>query len=323
MKIILPGGSGQVGTVLARAFHAEGHEVIVLSRSPKPAPWRTIAWDGATVGDWAAEVDGADVVINLAGRSVNCRYDAANRQAILDSRLDSVRAVGRAITQATRPPPTWLQAATATIYRHRYDAPNDDVTGEVGGTEPDAPSTWKFSIDVAHAWESMAIQACPRSTRLVLLRSAMTMSPDPDGVFDVLLGLARRGLGGRMGNGRQYVSWIHDDDFVAATRFLIEHTELSGPINLASPHPLPNGQFMRDLRRAAGVRLGLPAAEWMLAVGAFFMRTETELILKSRYVVPRRITDAGFTFRFPDWPAAASDLCTRWKPMAAASADAP
>jgi uncharacterized protein (TIGR01777 family) len=309
MKIILPGGSGQVGTILARAFHADGHEVVVLSRSPAHAPWRTVPWDGAIVGPWAAEMDGADVVINLAGRSVNCRYTPANRRAILDSRVASTTAVGRAIAQVKRPPPTWLQASTATLYSHRFDADNDDVTGQIGGGGPD---TWRFSIEVGQAWEAAAVAACPPTTRLVLLRSAMTMSPDRGGVFDVLLGLVRHGLGGTSGNGKQFVSWIHEDDFVAAVRFLIDHRELSGPINLASPRPLPNAEFMRDLRAAWGTRVGLPAAGWMLAVGARLMRTETELVLKSRRVTPRKLPEAGFRFAFEDWPAAAADLCRRW-----------
>ncbi len=259
MKVILPGGSGQVGAVLARAFHAAGDEVVVLSRSPAPAPWRTVAWDAATVGPWAAELDGADVVINLAGRSVNCRYTPANRRAITASRVDSARAVGRAIGQRARPPPSWLQAATATIYDHRRDADNDDVTGAIGGpAAAGAPDTWRFSLGVARAWEAAAAEACPAGTRLVLLRSAMTMSPDPGGVFDVLLGLVRHGLGGTTGDGRQFVSWIHDDDFVRAVRFLIDRGDLAGPVNLSSPRPLPNAEFMRDLRAVWGARVGLP-----------------------------------------------------------------
>ncbi len=310
MKIVLPGGSGQVGTVLARAFHAAGDEVVVLTRSPASAPWRTVAWDAVTVGDWARELDGADVVINLAGRSVNCRYTPANRRAITASRVDSTRAVGRAIAACGRPPHTWLQASTATLYSDRTDADNDDVTGHIGGGGPD---TWRFSIDVATAWEAAAVEAVPPATRLVLLRSAMTMSPDRGGVFDVLLGLVRHGLGGTTGSGRQYVSWIHDEDFVRAVRFLIGRPDLAGPVNLCSPRPLPNAEFMRALRAAWGTRFGLPASGWVLSLGAVLMRTETELVLKSRRVTPRRLSDAGFTFAFPDWPAAAAELCARWK----------
>ena len=311
MKIVIPGGSGQVGTLLARAFVADGHEVVVFSRQPTPAPWRTVCWDGRSVGAWTSEIEGADVVINLAGRSVNCRYTARNRRLILESRLQSTRAVGEAIAQAACPPRLWLQASTATIYAHRYDAANDETTGILGGGEPDAPSTWRFSIDVARAWEEAAQAIDLTHTRLVLMRSAMTMSPDAGGIFAVLLGLVRHGMGGTCGDGRQYVSWIHDRDFLRAIYWLIEHAELMGPINLASPNPVPNAEFMRTLRRVWGTRIGLPATRWMLEVGAFLLRTESELILKSRRVVPGRLLESGFTFEFPIWQAAAEDLCRR------------
>ena len=312
MKIVIPGGSGQVGTLLARAFVGDGHEVVVLSRRVRHAQWRMVRWDGETVGDWAKEVDGADVVINLAGRSVNCRYHAANRRAIVDSRVKSTRAVGEAIAKAVRPPKVWLQASTATIYADRYDAANDERTGILGGDEPGVPSTWQFSVDVAKAWERAAEEATTPRTRKVLLRSAMTMSPDRGGILDVLLGLVRRGLGGTCGSGKQFVSWIHERDFVRAIYWLIEH-DVAGAVNLTSPNPLPNAQFMRALRHAWGTRIGLPASRWMLEIGALFMRTETELILKSRRVIPGRLLEAGFKFEFPAWPEAAAELCERWR----------
>jgi uncharacterized protein (TIGR01777 family) len=312
MKIVLPGGTGQVGTLLARSFVKDGHEVIVFSRAPQQAPWRVVHWDGESPGDWTAELDGADVVINLAGRSVNCRYCARNRATILDSRLKSTRAVGAAIARAQRPPRVWLQMSTATIYAHRYDAPNDEATGILGGSEPDVPDTWRFSIDVATAWEQAATEAAAPQTRQVLLRSAMVMSPDRGGVFDTLLGLVRRGLGGTSGDGRQYVSWIHDVDFVRSIYWLIEH-DLAGPVNLAAPNPVPNAEFMRALRRAWGSWFGLTATRWMLEMGAFFLRTETELVLKSRRVIPGRLLESGFHFGFPTWEAAAVDLCHRWR----------
>ena len=312
MKIAIPGGSGQVGTLLARSFHAEGDDVVVLSRRPKHVPWRVVSWDAATLGPWASEVDGADVVINLTGRSVNCRYTAANRKEILDSRVLSTRVIGQAIGQARQPPPVWLQASTATIYAHRYDAPNDEATGIIGGEEPDAPNSWKFSIDVARAWEGTLSEATVPDTRKVALRSAMTMSPDRGGIFDTLLGLVRRGLGGIAGDGRQFVSWIHYEDFIAAIRWLIER-DIAGVVNVAAPNPVPNAEFMRELRKAAGVGIGLPATRRMLEIGAILMRTETELILKSRRVVPRRLLESGFTFRYPDWRRAAVDLCRQWR----------
>lgn len=315
MKVVISGGSGQVGTVLARSFHAKGDEVLVLSRSRAPAPWQVESWDGETLGKWAAELDGADVVINLAGRSVNCRYHAENRNLIMESRIKSTRAVGQAIAQARRPPRVWLQASTATIYAHRYDAPNDEATGILGGNEPNAPDTWRFSIDVARAWERALDEAIVPNTRKVKLRSAMTMSPDRDGIFDTLLRLVRFGLGGRSGDGRQYISWIHSVDFIRAIDWLIEHGEIDGPVNLAAPDPLPNAEFMAVLRDAWGISFGLPAAEWMLAIGARMIRTETELLLKSRRVVPGRLLNEGFSFYFPMWPQAARDLCDQWRKM--------
>jgi uncharacterized protein len=313
MKIVIPGGTGQVGVVLARAFQRDGHEVVVLSRSGTAGPWRAVRWDAETLGDWAREIEGADVVINLAGRSVNCRYNDENRKTIVDSRVKSTTALGKAIAQAKRPPRVWLQASTATIYAHRYDAPNDEATGILGGGEASAPDTWRFSIDVARAWERAADEAQTPQTRKVLLRSAMVMSPDPDGIFDTLLRLVRFGLGGTSGDGRQYISWIDDEDFVRAVYWLIEHGEMAGPVNLAAPEPLPNAAFMRTLREAWGTRIGLPATAWMLEIGAVFLRTETELILKSRRVVPGRLLSSGFSFRFPAWRAAAEDLCRRWR----------
>jgi uncharacterized protein (TIGR01777 family) len=308
MKVVIPGGSGQVGTVLARALHGE-HEVVVLSRSGRSAPWRTVPWDGATLSGWAAEVDGADVVINLAGRSVNCRYGARNRKEILDSRLDSTRVVGEAIRAARKPPAVWLQASTATIYAHRFDAPNDEATGILGGGEGDAPETWRFSIDVATRWERALDEAETPRTRRVKLRSAMIMSPDEGGIFATILGLVRLRLGGAAAGGSQFVSWIHHEDFVRAVGFLIARPDLSGPVNVSSPNPLPYAEFIRDVREAAGVRVGLPATRLMLEVGAFVMRSETELVLKSRRVVPGRLLDAGFAFRFPTWRDAVSNLC--------------
>jgi uncharacterized protein len=312
MKVVIPGGSGQVGTILARALDNDGHDVVVLSRRPGTTRWRTIAWDGATMGAWATEIDGSDVVINLAGRSVNCRYTPANRRDILDSRVNSTRVVGSAIAQARRPPRAWLQASTATIYAHRFDAPNDEAAGVIGGHEPDTPSAWNFSIDVAHAWERAFEDATTPKTRKVTLRSAMTMSPDPGGIFDALLALVRHGLGGTAADGRQFVSWIHFEDFVHAIRWLIDHEEIDGVVNVAAPNPIPNEEFMQALRDASGTRVGLPATKWMLEIGALFMRTETELILKSRRVVPRRLLERGFVFEYPTWEPAAHDLFRRW-----------
>lgn len=313
MKVVIPGGSGQIGRILAREMLAEGHDVTVLSRRPSGEPWRAIFWDGKSLGSWMKEIDGSDVVINLAGRTVNCRYTEANRREILESRVNSTRAIGEAIAEAARPPRLWLQASTATIYAHRFDAANDEATGLVGGQEPGAPWAWKFSVDVARAWEDALMEADTPRTRRLALRSAMTMSPDSGGIFETLLGLVRRGLGGSAGDGKQFVSWIHFADFLRAIHWLIEHDEMEGVVNVAAPHPLPNADFMRTLRQMAGVPIGLPTARWMLEVGAVLMRTETELILKSRRVVPGRLLERGFAFRYRKWEGAARDLMGLWR----------
>jgi len=232
----------------------------------------------------------------LTGRNVNCRYTPANREEILESRVSSTRVVGQAIARAARPPGLWLQASTATIYAHRYDRPNDEYSGILGGGETNAPSSWNFSIDVARAWERAFDEAATAGTRKVALRSAMTLSPDAGGVFDTLLCLARHGLGGSAGDGKQYMSWIHHEDFIAAVRWLIDRDDFEGVVNVAAPNPLLNAEFMRVLRQASGNPLGLPARTWMLELGAIFLRTETELILKSRWVLPTKAVEEGFEF---------------------------
>ncbi|TYK43754.1 TIGR01777 family oxidoreductase [Actinomadura decatromicini] len=310
MKVVIPGGTGQVGTVLRRALTGAGHEVVVLTRNPRSG--REVRWDGETLGPWADEViDGSDVVINLAGRSVSCRYTPANLQEMMDSRVRSTRVVGEAIAGATRPPRVWLQMSTATIYAHRFDAPNDEATGVIGGDEEGVPRYWGYSVEIAKAWERAQENAETPSTRKVALRSAMVMSPDRGGVFDVLLWLARLGLGGPVAGGGQYVSWIHDRDFVRATEFLVERDDLEGPVNLAAPGPLPQRELMRALRAAWRVPVGLPATKWMAELGALAIRSDTELLLKSRRVVPGRLTQAGFSFEHPEWPEAAADLAGR------------
>jgi hypothetical protein len=221
--------------------------------------------------------------------------------------------VGEAIAQASQPPKLWMNASTATIYRHAMDRPMDEIDGEIGGNEPGLPSAWRFSYDVATSWERTFFAAATPHTRKVALRSAITLSPDRGGVFETLLQLVRLGLGGTNGSGKQYVSWVHDVDFVRAVDFLIGRDDIDRCVNIASPNPLPNRDFMAALRRAYGTPIGLPATSWMLEIGAVFLRTETELLLKSRRVVPRRLVDAGFAFQFPDWSSAAVDLVERWR----------
>lgn len=313
MKIVIPGGTGQVGGILRRAFADAGQEVVVLSRRPEQleAGVRHVVWDGRTLGAWADEIDGADVVVNLAGRSVSCRYTDANLAQMMDSRVDSTRVVGEAIAKAERPPHTWLQMSTATIYAHRYDAANDEAAGIIGGAEPDVPGYWEFSVRIAKNWEAAQAEADTPGTRKVALRAAMVMSPDRGGVFDVMLRMVRLQLGGAVAGGRQYVSWIHDQDFVRATEFLIAHDDLDGPVNLAAPGPQPHRDFMRTLRRASGTRVGLPATAGMAKLGAVALRTDAELLLKSRRVVPGRLLEAGFAFDYPTWETAAADLVSR------------
>ncbi|HEX2077729.1 MAG TPA: TIGR01777 family oxidoreductase [Longimicrobium sp.] len=310
MKIVIPGGTGQIGRVLVKALRARGDEVVVLSRGGAREPGM-VAWDGRTLGPWANEVDGADAVINLAGRSVNCRYHKTNLTEMLASRIDSTRAVAQAIERASRPPRVWLQASTATIYAHRFDAPNDEATGVIGGHEPDVPGYWRYSIEIAQAWERELAAANTPCTRRVAMRMAIVMAPDPGGTFGILRRITRLGLGGPIAGGAQYVSWIHDRDLARAVAWLLDREEIEGAVNLAAPEPLPQRELMRALRAAAGVPIGLPATRWMLEIAALLHRTDTELLLKSRRVVPARLLDAGFRFDFPSWPAAARDLVAR------------
>jgi len=340
MKLILAGATGQIGRILLRDFLRDttaSHDLVVLTRDPSaftssnlPSPLvtnpptltaadvttaptlRVFRWDARTLGPWSSELDGADAVINLTGRSVNCRYTRRNLAAMLSSRVESTRVIGEAIARAAHPPRVWLQMSTATIYAHRFDAPNDEATGLIGGSEPDVPRYWDKSIEIARAWEETLFSAPTPHTRKVALRSAMVMSPDRAGVFDTLAKLARRGLGGAHGDGRQYVSWIHEHDFTAAIRFLLAREDINGPVNLASPGPVPNATFQTVLRHALLAPIGLRSPACLLKIGAFFLRTDTELLLKSRRVIPGRLLENGFTFRYPDWPSAAIELAGRW-----------
>ena len=327
MRILLPGGSGQVGSILAWHLHATGHEVTVLSRTPQPHshPWRTLPWDGLTPGPWASEIDRSDAVIHLSGRSVNCRYNAANRQAIFDSRIKPTLLLGEVIAASPTPPRLWMNASTSTFYRHALDRTQDEFTGELGdlpserGTREPAnlPETWSFSIDVASRWEQAFLSIPTPRTHKIRLRSSMVMSPDPGGVFSVLSKLARTGLGGSIGSGRQFVSWMHDLDYCRATDLLLAQPEITeetnGVVNMTAPEPLPNREFMRALRQAWRMPIGLPATEWMIEIGTFLMRSESELVLKSRRVVPTLLLKHGFKFDFPTWPAAACDLVARMR----------
>jgi uncharacterized protein (TIGR01777 family) len=304
--IVIPGGSGFIGRAVTRFFETYGWNVIVLSRRADVAVEgaTVIPWDGRSLGQWTAAIEGADVLLNLAGRHVNCRYHARNRTEIERSRVDSTAVLGQAIAQAHRNPRVWINSSTATIYRHAEDRPQDESTGEIGSG---------FSVNVATAWEKTFFDAPTPGVRKMAIRTAMVMGVGRGGPFNVFYTLVRLRLGGRMGSGTQYMSWVHIEDFCRAIEFLIDRDDLEGIFNIASPNPLPNAQFMSDLRRAAGVSFGLPATRWMLEIGAFFLRTETELPLKSRWVVPTRLQRCGFEFQHRDWYSAAVDLVNQLK----------
>ncbi len=230
---------------------------------------------------------------------------------MMDSRVDSARVVGEAIAAAAGPPRVWLQMSTATVYAHRFDAPNGEATGLVGGSEPDVPDYWEYSVRIARNREAAQEAAATPATRKVALRSAMVLGPDRCGVFDVLAWPGSVWVGRSRAGGRQYVSWIHEPDFVRAVRFLAEREESAGPVDLAAPKPLPHRELMREVRRANGMPLGLSATRWTAELGAFALRTDTELLLKSRRVVPGRLLGAGFAFDFPHCADAARELVAR------------
>lgn len=305
-RIILAGGSGFLGRALAGHFQKAGHEIVILARAPISG-WndvRQISWDARTRGHWAKELEGATAVINLVGRSVNCRYHERNRRQILESRVLSTRILGEVISECKMPPPVWLNASTATIYRHTY-GPAWDESGEIGGT---LEAKDEFSVEVATAWERALNQARTQTTRKVALRAAMVLGTDKNSVFPALGILARIGLGGKMADGRQFVSWIHQADFCRAVDWLINHNDLSGPVNVCAPNPVTNAEMMKLVRDVCRRPFGLAATRWMLEIGAIFLRTETELIIKSRRVIPGRLIKSGFEFQFPFLRGALEDL---------------
>jgi uncharacterized protein (TIGR01777 family) len=308
-RIILAGGSGFLGQTLASYFKERGFEIVVLTRTPGHADEgdHQSRWDGRTLGPWQRELEDATAVINLTGKSVNCRYHARNRQEILDSRVNSTRVLGEAIKRCIRPPEVWLNASTATLYRHTFSEAWNEA-GEIAAT-PEAKDA--FSIEVGQAWERTFNQAETAGTRKVAMRLAMVLGMGGNSVFPVLRRLVRFGLGGKMGSGRQFVSWIHEVDFCRAAEWLIGKEDFHGPINIAAPNPITNEQMMNTLRKVLGVQIGLPATQWMLEIGAFFLRTETELIIKSRRVIPCELLESGFQFQFATIAQAFENLCSR------------
>lgn len=305
-RIVLAGGSGFLGRALAGHFRNAGWDAVILTRSPNPKGdgIREAHWDGCTIAPWQQELDGAIAVVNLTGKSVNCRYNPANRKEILESRVNATRVIGEAIGRSANPTEVWLNASTATVYKHTFGKPWDE-SGEI---EAASDARDAFSVEVAQAWEGALDKAATPQTRKVAMRMGMVVGLDKNSVFPVLRRLVRLGLGGRMGNGRQYVTWMHIVDYCRAVEWLISHDNLRGSVNVVAPNPVPNSEMMRVLRRIYGVPFGLPAAEWMLEIGAVIMRTETELIIKSRRVVPGRLLESGFQFQFPTLEEALRDL---------------
>ncbi|OOQ60809.1 TIGR01777 family oxidoreductase [Mucilaginibacter pedocola] len=299
-KIVLAGGNGYLGTVLAKYYKNLAEEIILLSRKPAATIGniKTLVWDGETEGDWAEALNGADMLINLCGKNVNCRYTEKNKAEIIRSRVVPTTLLGKVIGKLAQPPKLWINLASATIYRHAEDHAQDEATGEIG---------YGFSIDVCKQWEQCFFDADTPNTRKVALRHGIALGRS-DSVFPRLLNLVRFGLGGKQGDGEQYIAWIHEYDTARITEFLIEHTELDGVINCAAPEAAKNKDLMRIIRKAYGVPFGLPAPQWLLEIGAKIIGTETELILKSRWVAPKRLLDAGFVFSFPKAEHAVHDV---------------
>ncbi|WP_345955186.1 TIGR01777 family oxidoreductase [Mucilaginibacter sp. PAMB04168] len=299
-KIILAGGNGYLGTVLANYYQSLAEQVIILSRKAAPAKGNitTLVWDGKTEGAWTTALQGADVVINLCGKNVNCRYNERNKQEILLSRIVPTTLLGKVIENLAQPPRLWINVTSATIYRHAEDHPQDEATGEIGEG---------FSVDICKQWEQSFFNCHTPATRKVALRMGIVLGRS-DGVFPRLLNLVKLGMGGKQGNGQQKVGWVHEHDAASITHWLMEHDDLDGTINCTAPNTVGNAELMRIIRKTYGMPFGLPAPAWLLAIGAVVIGTETELILKSRWVAPKRLLDAGYRFQFGNAEAAVRDI---------------
>ena len=299
-KIILAGGNGYIGNVLAGYYRNLADEVIILSRSFKPADGniKTLIWDGQAEGPWTNEMEGAELLVNLCGKNVNCRYTEENKRKIIDSRVKPTRLLGSVIASLKNPPALWINVTSATVYRHAEDRPQDEETGETG---------YGFSIDVCRQREAAFFNAGRLKTRKVALRMGIVLGHS-DGVFPRLLNLVKAGMGGKQGNGEQYISWVHERDAARCTEWLLQHQEISGIINCTAPVAIKNADFMKTLRMAYGIPFGLPAPAWLLEMGAIMIGTETELILKSRWVTPERLLDAGYQFQFEKAAYAIQDI---------------
>lgn len=306
-KIVIAGGTGFIGQAMAQRWVAD-NEIIILSRQLPTEnnaygakvigdKIRIVKWDGTHMGGWTKYLDGADILINLAGKSVNCRYNEANKAEIFRSRLDATKVLGEAVNCMKNPPKLWINAASATIYRHAEDRPQDEYTGEI---ESD------FSVQVCKQWEQTFYDQYTPRTRKVALRTAITLGNG--GVMMPYFNLLKFGLGGRQGSGRQMYSWVHVTDLCRVVEYLYEHEAMSGTYNVSAPNPVTNHVFMKTLRSICGHFWGLPAYEWMLQIGTRLIGTEAELILKSRWVLPTRLSEAGFVFEFPELAGALKDI---------------
>jgi uncharacterized protein (TIGR01777 family) len=299
-KIVLAGGNGYLGGVLANYYKDKADEIVILSRKPMPQQHniKTVVWDGHHGGDWITELEGADLLINLCGKNVNCRYTPQNRKDIIASRVNPTNALGAAIGTLNNPPQLWINVTSATIYRHAEDHPQDEETGEIG---------YGFSIDVCKIWEETFFRSTTPNTRKIALRMGIVLGRK-DGVFPRLLNLVRAGLGGKQGNGQQYISWIHEHDVAKCTEWLFEQQDIDGVINCTAPRAIKNYELMGRLRSTYGAAFSLPMPVWLLDLGARLIGTETELILKSRWVTPKRLIDSGYTFAFEKVQYAIDDI---------------
>ncbi len=302
-KIVIAGGTGFIGSALMNYF-GKDNSIVILSRKlsetdnnafttftiPKEIQKnvRTVYWNAKDEGAWTSEIDGSDIVINLTGKSVNCRYTSKNKAIIFDSRTNATKAIGNAIAKAKEPPKIWLNASSATIYRNANDKPQDEITGEYHND---------FSVQVCKLWEKTFFEFNTPSTRKIALRMAITLGNG--GVMIPYINLCKWGLGGKQGNGKQMFSWVHAEDVCRSIEFFEAHDELEGFFNISSPNPVSNKLFMGTMRKATDNKIGLPAYKWMLQMGASLIGTETELLLKSRWVVPTKLTAAGFQFKYP------------------------
>lgn len=299
-KVILAGGNGYLGKVLADYYRELAEEVLILSRKPMADSGniRTKVWDGKEEGDWVKSLEGADLLVNLCGKNVNCRYTPINQAEIISSRTIPTRLLGKVIAKMARPPKLWINVTSATIYRHAEDHAQDEANGELG---------YGFSIEVCKQWEAAFFESETPNTRKIALRMGIVLGRN-DSVFPRLLNLVRLGLGGHQGDGQQYVSWIHEHDVARCTEWLTDEEKMAGVINCVAPVAVKNMELMEVMRKAYGVPFGLPCPQWLLEIGVRLIGTETELILKSRWVSPLRLLNGGFTFQFAEIKPAVHDI---------------